>query len=95
MEPGERSRYSDWLPAARQTSRSSSPGNVNNVLFFTSSRPALVPSYTIGTGEGAFSPQEKRPASEADHSLPTNAEVKKIYSYTSTPPYVFMALRSA
>jgi hypothetical protein len=30
---------------------------------------------------------------EADYSLPTSAEVKKIwiYMYTSTPQYVFMA----
>jgi hypothetical protein len=28
---------------------------------------------------------------EADHSPPTSAEVKKIWIYTSTPPYAFMA----
>jgi hypothetical protein len=28
---------------------------------------------------------------EADHSPPTNAEVKKMWAYTSTPPYAFMA----
>jgi hypothetical protein len=28
---------------------------------------------------------------EADHSPPTNAEVKKAWVYTSTSPYVFMA----
>jgi hypothetical protein len=27
----------------------------------------------------------------ADHSPPTSAEVKKMWIYTSTPPYVFMA----
>jgi hypothetical protein len=28
---------------------------------------------------------------EADHSPPTSAEVKKMWIYTSTPPYAFMA----
>jgi hypothetical protein len=28
---------------------------------------------------------------EADHSPPINAEVKKMWIYTSIPPYVFMA----
>jgi hypothetical protein len=31
----------------------------------------------------------KRPGSEADHSPPSSAEVKKAWSYTSTPQYVF------
>jgi hypothetical protein len=33
----------------------------------------------------------KRPGREADHSLPTSAEVKKMRIYTSTTPYAFMA----
>jgi hypothetical protein len=32
----------------------------------------------------------KRPRRETDLSLPTTAEVKKKWVYTSTPPYVFM-----
>jgi hypothetical protein len=31
----------------------------------------------------------KRPGSEADYSFQTNAEIKKIWIYTSTPKYVF------
>jgi hypothetical protein len=46
-------------------------------------------SYIIGTW-GSF-PGVKRPGREADHSPPTSAEVKKMWTYTSTPPYVFMA----
>jgi hypothetical protein len=38
-----------------------------------------------------FSPEVKRPEHEADHSPPTSAEVKKIWLYTSTSPYAFMA----
>jgi hypothetical protein len=41
---------------------------------------------------GALSPAVKRPEREAEHSPPTSDEVKKTWVYTSTPPYVFMAL---
>jgi hypothetical protein len=46
-------------------------------------------SYTMGT-EDSFQ-GVKRPGREADHSHPTSAEVKKMWIYTSTPPYTFMA----
>jgi hypothetical protein len=46
-------------------------------------------SYPMGT-EGSFQ-GVKRPGNEADHSSPAIAEVKKIWIYISTPPYVFMA----
>jgi hypothetical protein len=36
-------------------------------------------------------PGVRRPGHEADHSPPTSAEVKKMWFYTSTPPYAFMA----
>jgi hypothetical protein len=39
---------------------------------------------------GSF-PGVKRQGREADHSPPTSAEVKKMWIYTFTPPYVFMA----
>jgi hypothetical protein len=39
----------------------------------------------------ALSPGVKSRGSEADHSSPTNAEVKKMWIYTSTPQYAFMA----
>jgi hypothetical protein len=44
-------------------------------------RPA---SHPMGT-RGSF-PGVKRPGREADHSPPSSAEVKNIWSYTSTPP---------
>jgi hypothetical protein len=56
------------------------------------SRPALEvhpASYPMGTG--GFFPGVKRPGREADHSPPATAEIKKIWIYTSTPPYAFMA----
>jgi hypothetical protein len=41
-------------------------------------------SYPMGT-RGSF-PGVKRLGREADHSSPSNAEVKNEWSYTSTPP---------
>jgi hypothetical protein len=44
--------------------------------------------YPMGTG--GFLPGIKRPERETDHSIPTSAEVKNTWIYTSIPPYVFM-----
>jgi hypothetical protein len=46
-------------------------------------------SYTMGTGSSFTG--VKQPGREADHSPPTSAEVKKMWIYTSTPPYAFIA----
>jgi hypothetical protein len=60
-------------------------------LFSTSHRPALGPTQSaIQWVPGALSPGLKRPGREADHSPPTNPEVKKMWIYTYTPPYAFM-----
>jgi hypothetical protein len=40
---------------------------------------------------GDLSPGVKRLGGETDHSPPASAEVKKIWMYTSIPPYAFMA----
>jgi hypothetical protein len=40
---------------------------------------------------GALSLGVKRQGREADHSPPASADVKKMWIYTSTPPYAFMA----
>jgi hypothetical protein len=45
--------------------------------------------YPMGT-RGSF-PGVKRQRREADHSPTTSAEVKKMWIYTSTPPYAVMA----
>jgi hypothetical protein len=79
-----------WV--GRPKGRSSSPGMVKNFLFSTSSIPALGPTKNpIQWVPGAFSLGVKRPGSKADHTPPTSAEVKKMWIYTSTPPYPFMA----
>jgi hypothetical protein len=64
----------------------------NNFHFSMSSRPALGPTQPpIQRVPGAPFPGVKRPGREADHSPPTSAEVKKMWIYTSTPSYAFMA----
>jgi hypothetical protein len=56
-----------------------------------SSRPALGPTQPpIEWVPGALSLGVKRQEREADHSPSAIAEVKKMWIYTSTPPYVFM-----
>jgi hypothetical protein len=37
----------------------------------------------------AFTPKVKRPGREADHSLPSSAEIKNVWSYTSISPMRF------
>jgi hypothetical protein len=54
-------------------------------------RPALGLTQTpIRWVPGALSPGVKRQRREAEHSAPAIAEVKKMWIYTSTPPYAFM-----
>jgi hypothetical protein len=64
-----------------------SPSRLKNFHFSISSRPALGSTHS----PIKWVPVVKRQGREADHSPPTSAEVKKMWIYTSTPPYVFMA----
>jgi hypothetical protein len=48
--------------------------------------PASYPMVTGGSFQGG-----KASRREADHSTSTSIEDKKMWIYTSTPPYVFMA----
>jgi hypothetical protein len=69
-----------------------SPGRVKNFLFSASSRPDLGPTQPpIQWVPGSLSPGIKRQGREADYSPPASAEVMKLWIYTSTPPYAFMA----
>jgi hypothetical protein len=91
-EPGQRSRYSDWLRAGRPRGRTSSPSKGKIFRLSTSSKPVLGPTPPpIQWVPGALSPEVRRPGREADHSPPTSVEVKNTWIYTSTPPYAFMA----
>jgi hypothetical protein len=51
------------------------------------------PPNLLSNGYQGCSPRGvKQQGREADHSPPTNAKVKKMWIYTSTPPYAFMVL---
>jgi hypothetical protein len=68
-----------------------SPGSVKNFLFSTSSRPPLWSTQPpIQWVPGTTSPDVMWLGHEADHSPPLSAKVKKMWTYTSTPPYTFM-----
>jgi hypothetical protein len=61
-----------------------------NFIICTQTGSGVHPtSYTTGTGSSF--PGVKRPGREADRSPPANAEVKKMWIYTTTPLYAFMA----
>jgi hypothetical protein len=53
--------------------------------------------HVVQTGSGAHPTSNPMgtggslPSGEADHSPPTNAEVKKTWIYTFTTPYAFVA----
>jgi hypothetical protein len=65
---------------------------VKNFVFSTSSGPALGPSQPpIQWVPEALSLGVKKLGCEADHSPPASAQAKKIWLYTATPPYAFMA----
>jgi hypothetical protein len=66
-------------------------GVSSSLLLSTSSRAALAPTQPPIQREGwSLSPGVKLSGREAGHSLPTSADVKNTWIYTSTPPYVFM-----
>jgi hypothetical protein len=77
------SRYTDYaIPA---------PSGRVNIFFLL---------HVVKTGSGAHpasylmdirgsSPGVERQRRETDHSPPASAEVKKMWIYTTTPPYVF------
>jgi hypothetical protein len=61
-------------------------------IFSTASRPAQGPIRPpIQWVREALSPGVKRQRREADHSPSTSGEVKKMWIYTPTTPYAFMA----
>jgi hypothetical protein len=68
-----------------------SASRVKNFLLSTSSRTALGSTQPpIHWVPVALSPGVKRAGCEADHSPLASAEVKKMWIYTSIPPYAFM-----
>jgi hypothetical protein len=67
---------------------------VGSRMFSSQLRPDQLwgpPSFLSNMYRGALSPGVKRPGRKANNSLPTSAEVKKMWIYTSTPPYALIA----
>jgi hypothetical protein len=63
-------------------------------IFSSPSRPDRLwdPPNLLSNGyRGALSPGVKRRGCKADYSPPASAEFKKMWIYTSTPLYSFMA----
>jgi len=82
-----RLRTGKWVPFP--TGEGHGEGKVF-ALFTTASRPALGPTQpSMQWVPAALTPGIKRPGREADHPPPSNPGVTNVWSYTSTPPYVF------
>jgi hypothetical protein len=61
-------------------------------LFATTSRPPRGPTQPPTQHvTGALFLAVKQLVCEGDHSPPSGAEVKNVWSYNSTPPYIFKA----
>jgi hypothetical protein len=61
-------------------------------MLLITSTPALGPTQPpVQWVTGALSLGIKWPGHEAEHTLPSSAEVKNVWSCISTPPYVFLA----
>jgi hypothetical protein len=63
------------------------PGGLKNFIFFVIQTAFGV--YPMGTRDFFLGDKAARP--QAAHSHPASAKVKKMWIYTSTPPYAFMA----
>jgi hypothetical protein len=66
---------------------------VETIMFSSPNRPDRLwgPPSLLNNGYWGRSSLVKQRGRGADHSYPTSAEVKKMWMYTSTPAYVFMA----
>jgi hypothetical protein len=86
----QRSRYSDWLRAGRRRGRVRL--SVRSRIFSSPPRPDRLwcPRNLSNGYRGALSAALKQPGRDAYHSPPASAEVKKMWVYTSIPPYAFM-----
>jgi hypothetical protein len=68
-----------------------STGTTLPVPFTTVSRPALGPTQPPIQWVPRLTPGVKQLVCETDHLPPSNVKVKNAWSYTSTPPYIFIA----
>jgi hypothetical protein len=75
-----------WTAKWSEFSPSSGKSFLHVVQTGSGVHPASCPVDTGGLSLGV-----KRKGREFDHSPPASAEGNKMWIYTSTPPYVFMA----
>jgi hypothetical protein len=90
-EPGQRSRYSNWLRAGLPKGRSSSPGGGKICLPYFVQTAYGTTKPPVQWVVGALSPGIKRQELEADHMPSTSTEIMKTCTYPSTSTHVFMA----
>jgi hypothetical protein len=76
-----------WRQTMGLDHQGSIPCRGQDISLFTASRPALGPTQPpVQWVQGV-----KRPGREADHSHPSDAEVKNAWTRTSTTPCIFVA----
>jgi hypothetical protein len=74
------------LQITRSRNQGSSSSKIKSFTFFTASRLALEPILPpIQCAPGPLFPMVKQPGRETDHSSPSSAEIKNVWTYTSTP----------
>jgi hypothetical protein len=85
-EPGQLSRYNDWLQAGRQEGSEFESGKVKNFLFSTSSRPALGPTQPpFQRVLGAPSPGVKRLGRLSSGLFPSGFPINILYAFLFSP----------
>jgi hypothetical protein len=88
MDPGRLRRYGWGLRARWQRTRSSVPGRTTRRFSSQCSdrlRPTKHPNQCIAGSP--FPGGVKLPSLEPDHSPPSSAKIKNLWSYTATVPY--------
>jgi hypothetical protein len=70
------------------------PAGTDKLLCLPKSRCYLEPTFLLWNGyQGVFAEGIKQPERETNHPCVSNTKVKNVSSYTSTPPYAFVACR--
>jgi hypothetical protein len=78
--------YMTRLHIKRSRNQGSISYKIKSFTFFTASRLALEPILPpIQCASELLFPRVKQPGRETDHSFPSSAEVKNIWTYTFTP----------
>jgi hypothetical protein len=91
-KPGYPCQCSDWTVGLMTAVHFPAGAMMGFFLFTTTSKPALGSTQPpIQSVPWALTPEVKWQGHEANCSPPSSAEVRNVWSYTSTPQYIFMA----